>query len=152
MSQVLIILIGISLHLVPADVTTFSIQTEKGEVSLTRQADDHWQINETPVTFNVTHATLVIESDGEKQEVEFSEIAGVGKDTDWAKLRQIRLGSVSIQIKRKANGVDFIMKATQGDKYVPRTYKARWKRSPKKSNSNKSDEDRSGKKITLTAP
>ena len=125
MSQVLIILIGISLHLVPADVTTFTIQTEKGEISLTRQADDHWQINETPVTFNVTHATLVIESEGEKQEVEFSEVAAVGKDTDWAKLKQIKLGNVSIQIKRKANGVDFILKATRGDKDAPRTHKAR---------------------------
>ncbi len=137
MSQILIILIGVSLHLVPVDVTTFTIQMERGEVSLTRQAADEWKMNGTPVTFQVTHAILTIESGGNEQKTDFSEMAGVGKHTNWAKLKQVKLGGTPAQIERKANGVDFVLKAQQGGKGAPHTYQVRWELAAKKPGPNK---------------
>ena len=139
MSQILITLIAVSLHLVPADVTTFTIQMEKGEVSLTRQAADEWKMNGTPVTFQVTHAMLTIKSGDNEQEIDFSEMAGVGKNTNWAKLKQVKLGGTPAQIERKANGVDFVLEAKQGGKGAPKTYQVRWELATKKPGSNKPD-------------
>ena len=138
MSQILIILIGVSLHLVPADVTTFTIQMERGEVSLTRQAADEWKMNGTPITFQVTHAMLTIKRGGNEQKIDFSEMADVGKNTNWAKLKQVKLGGTPAQIARKANGVDFVLEAKQG-KGVPQTYQVRWELATKKPGPNKPD-------------
>ena len=129
MSQVLIILIGVVLNLVPLDVTSITIPSEKGEVSLTKQAGGDWILNGSPISFRADGAELTMKAGGKEQKFDLSKMAGIDKKADWAKLKEITLGGRPAQILPKANGLDFVLEAEEGDKNAPRTYEARWKQS-----------------------
>jgi hypothetical protein len=132
MSQVLLILIGVVLNLVPADATSVTIPTEKVEMRFTRQGGGEWSLDGSPLQFHVNNTELTLKIGDKKQKLDLSKMAGIDKNTDWAKLKEIKLDGEPAQILRKPNGLDFVLKAAQGDKNAPRTYEVRWGQSKAK--------------------
>ena len=132
MSEVLVILIGVALNFVPADATTLNIQVERGQIRLEKQADGGWNMGGGPINFSADHAEVTINAGGEAQKLDFAKRAGIPENSDWTKLKEIRLRGTPAQIERKDNGLDVVRKA-EGDEAAPQTFRVRWEPVAKKS-------------------
>jgi hypothetical protein len=127
MDQVLLILICVFLNLVPADATSVTIPSEKAEMRLTREDGGIWSMDGSPLHFHVKGTELTMTMKDKGQKLDLSEMAGIDKNTDWTKLKEINLGGRPAQILRKVDGFDLVLKAEQGDKNAPRSHEVRWK-------------------------
>ncbi len=133
MMSIFAILIVVVLNLVPADVTTFTMQMNENEtLRFTKQAEGGWNAVELPKddlgTFYVDGTKLTMKGEDREHTQNLAKMLGVDEDVDWKELKEIKLGAAPVQIERKKNGLDFILTAKREGSETKRTFKVRWDR------------------------
>ena len=67
-----------------------------------------------------------MKGEGKEHTQDLATMLGVNEDTDWKNLKEIKLGAAPVQIQRKADGLDLILKEKNGESEVEKTFTVRW--------------------------
>lgn len=132
MMSIFAILVVVVLNLVPADVTTFTMQMNPAEtMRFTKQGDGGWSAIKLPRgddlgTFYVDGTKLTMKGEGKERTQDLAKILGVDEGFDWKEMKAVKLGATPVQVERQSNGLDFVLREKKEDSPAKPTFKVRW--------------------------
>ena len=137
MTSIFSFLLVVVLNVIPADVTTFTMERSENDtirdtIRFTKQADGGWKALKLPNTdlgtLSVDGTKVTMDFEGKKHTTDLAKILGLDEGTDWKTLKEIKVGSLPIQIERKTNQLNFIIQTEKkGDTEIKRTIKVQWR-------------------------
>lgn len=117
MISLIVIVLGVALNILPADVRSFVITTpERETIRYERQSDGGWEVTprtEDGARFFARGTQLTIRAGGKEMAMDLAEVLGVTEDTDWASIKNIRYGDRGLAIQRPADGLDITIRPGQ---------------------------------------
>lgn len=126
-------IIAIVLNLIPADVTSFTVEgLHEGKVlRCTQQAGGDWILADEAgkgdrVAFRVDGTKLTMKDAGKEQTVDLADHLGIDKDADWSKIKELEIRGGALAIERKPDGLDLVFRPGKKDDADQRRIRVRW--------------------------
>ena len=125
------LIIAIVLNLIPADVTSFTVESERATLRCTKQAGGDWILADESgrgnrVAFHVDGTKVTMKEAEKEQTVDLGDHLGIDKDADWSKIKTFNIRDNALAIERKPDGLDLVFQPERKVDANQQRIRVRW--------------------------
>lgn len=130
MSQMLLIVFFIAAHLVPVNVSEFTVSFEDDEnITFTRQSADSWKIKEDSKNqlgvISIKGTSITVGPKDQQSTIDISQILSVSTNTNWKTVSEVKMGEQSLHVQRNKAGAVI---STPSGKETTQSFKVKWEK------------------------